>query len=94
MYPVCIVYNSIFSLGQEKTHWGKTSYDISKIANIFFRDKRIILNVVYRECIIGIMHQKLWEYRVEEKLHLGVCKQKGLNASGQLNKFLSKAMTM
>jgi hypothetical protein len=28
------------------------------------------------------MHQQLWGYKVEEKLYVGVCKQKRLNTTG------------
>jgi hypothetical protein len=33
---------------------------------------QVILNVDYRLCIIWIIHQELWGYEVEEKLHLGL----------------------
>jgi hypothetical protein len=42
----------------------------------------IILDADYRLLITWIIHQQLWGYTVEEKLHLGVREQKRLNTSG------------
>jgi hypothetical protein len=42
-----------------------------------------ILDVDYRLSITRIIHQQLWGYKIEEKLHLGVREQKkrGLNTA-------------
>jgi hypothetical protein len=40
------------------------------------------LDVDYRLCITWIIHQQLWGYKVEKKLHLGVREQTGLNTTG------------
>jgi hypothetical protein len=40
-----------------------------------------ILDVDYRLWTILTIHQQLWGYNVEEKLYLGVCKQKTLYAT-------------
>jgi hypothetical protein len=42
---------------------------------------KFILDVDYRLCMIWIIHQQLWRYKVEEKLHLGVHQQKSLNTA-------------
>jgi hypothetical protein len=39
------------------------------------------LDVHYRLCITCIIHQQLWGYRVEDKLHLGVREQKRFNTT-------------
>jgi hypothetical protein len=47
---------------------------------------QFILDVDYRLCINWIIHQQLWEYKVEETLHLGVREQKNkLNTTGLNN---------
>jgi hypothetical protein len=38
--------------------------------------------VDYTICITCVMYQQLWEYKVEEKLYLGVREQKRLNTTG------------
>jgi hypothetical protein len=40
---------------------------------------QFILHADYRLCITWIIHQQLWGYKVEEKLHLGVREQNRLN---------------
>jgi hypothetical protein len=40
------------------------------------------------------MHQQLWGYKVEEKLYLGVCKQKRLNTTGLVDTYHSFTMKM
>jgi hypothetical protein len=35
-----------------------------------------ILDLVYRLCITLIIHEEIWEYNGEEKLHVGVREQK------------------
>jgi hypothetical protein len=43
---------------------------------------QFILDEDYGLCIISIMHQQLWGYKVEQKLHLRVLEQKVLNTTG------------
>jgi hypothetical protein len=47
----------------------------------FLDDIWFILGVDYRLCVTWIIHQQLWEYKVEDKLHLGVREQKQLNTT-------------
>jgi hypothetical protein len=56
---------------------------IKTYINILFRDKRLfILDVDNRPRITWILHQQLWGYRVQEKLHVGIREQRKLNTAG------------
>jgi hypothetical protein len=50
--------------------------------------------VDYAICITCIMYQQLWEYKVEDKLYLGVREQKRLNTTGLGNKWTVRILPL
>jgi hypothetical protein len=95
-YGVCRVEEKYFVINIEQTApalWLATgdpdirSFDLGAS---FLSISLSILDVHYSRIDCVHIHKQFWRYRVEEKLHLGVWEQKGLNTTRVSNQLKTK----